>query len=98
MTTSLRLDTFVLRDQFGWDRQRLLAEASHLASQHAELMGWESIEVKDITGVPAKEGPYTCYSFEIWGVGTPSAQSGEDQEPTRQPISVANHAAKQPEL
>jgi hypothetical protein len=29
-------------------------------------MGWKSIEVKDITDIPAKDGEYFCYSFEIW--------------------------------
>lgn len=93
------LDTFTLRDKFGWDHHQILAEAGHLASQHAELMGWKSIEVKDITtGAPAKDGDYLCYSFEIWGVGTPSLQGGEEQEPSRYSTPTSSQAAKQPEL
>jgi hypothetical protein len=98
MLTPLRLETFTLRDKFGWDRQQLFVEASHLASQHAELMGWKSIEVKDITDIPAKDGEYFCYSFEIWGVGTPSLSGGEGQEPSLHSTLASSQAAKQPEL
>lgn len=98
MTSSLHLDTFTLRDKFGWDRQQILAEASHLASRHAELMSWKNIEVKDITGIPAKDGSYLCYSFEIWGIGTPSLQGGEEQEASRHSTPAPPHAAKQPEM
>ncbi|HMN67604.1 MAG TPA: hypothetical protein PKC28_03610 [Bdellovibrionales bacterium] len=98
MTTRLRLDTFILRDKFGWNRQQILAEANHLASQHADLMGWKSIEVNDITGIPAKDGEHLCYSFEIWGVGTPSLQGGEEQDLSSHSTLASPHAAKQPEL
>ncbi len=98
MTTLNKLDTFILRDQFNWSRQQILAEANFMAIQHAEIMGWKSVEIKDVTAIPTNEDQYVCYKFEIWGIGTPIIQ--EDAETSSRNIiqQTPSHAAKQPEL
>ena len=98
MTILKKLDTFTLRDQFSWDRQKVLAEANRVAVRHAEMMCWAGVEVKDITETPAKDGQYICYQFEIWGIGTPNMQDGHETAPQGGLPQPPSQAAKQPEL
>lgn len=99
MTTLKKLDTFIVRDQFGWSRQQILSEANDMAIRHADLMNWESVEIKDITGVPTKNGPYLCYEFEIWGIGSSNLEESNHEEDSKK---LSEHrpskVAKQPEL
>lgn len=98
MATHKKLDTFVLSDQFGWNRQEILVEANEMATQHAAMMGWTDIEVKDITSIPTDDGNAVCYKFEIWGVGIPSTQLDTEQ-PSKVTVDQSQgRAAKQPEL
>ena len=98
MTTINKLDTFILRDQFNWSRQQILAEANLMAIRHAEIMGWKSIEIKDITVIPTKKEQYVFYKFEIWGLGTPNIQDDTEIISQDNIPQAPSHAAKQPEL
>ncbi len=64
-----------------------------------QCKNWKSIEVKDITAVPAKDGQYQCYQFEIWGFGTPSIQvDDENLEVQNSADQILKKVAKQTEL
>ncbi len=99
MTTLKRLDTFTVRDQFGWGRQQILSEANNMVIRHADMMGWESVEIKDTTGIPTKNGPYACYEFEIWGIGSSNLENNEDENTSQNfTVDAPSKVAKQPEL
>ncbi len=99
MTTLKKLDKFTVRDQFGWSRQQILSEANDLAIRHADMMSWESVEIKDITAIPTKNGPYLCYEFEIWGIGSANLQDDESSNGSQSfSVETSSKVAKQPEL
>ena len=98
MTTLNKLHTFTLRDRFSWNRQQILAEANDMALRHADMMGWERVELRDISAIPTKDGEYLCYRFEIWGVEGASNQDSAEQFQANDPAKSSPHAARQPEL
>lgn len=99
MTTLKKLDKFTVRDQFGWSRQQILSEANDMAIRHADMMNWESVEIKDITAIPTKTGPYLCYEFEIWGIGSSNLADNEGSTESQSvSIETTSKVAKQPEL
>ncbi len=99
MTELKKLDTFTIRDEFSWSRQQILSEANEMAVEHAELMGWEGVEIKDITETPTKNGSYLCYDFEIWGRGISNLETDNNENGSSSYIdSPPSQVAQQTEL
>lgn len=93
-----KLSTFTLRDQFGWDREYILAEANEMAIRHSDMVGWKSVEIRDITAIPAKDGQYLCYQFEIWGLGLSDGETDHNDSAQNVLWQAPSYAAKQSEI
>jgi hypothetical protein len=67
MSSSKKLDTFIMRDRFGWSEELINQEACTSARRRAEIMGWSEITAVRSKVPVYKDGDYSCYEFEIWG-------------------------------
>ncbi len=78
--------------------QEVLAEAHEAALKHGELMGWTDVEVIDSRVTPTKQGEYTCYSFDIWGVGESAIDPAADHQQSFVATSNQGQVAKEADL
>ncbi len=68
MNEHKKLDTFNFRDKYGWAMDAILTEAHATAVRRADMMNWQDVTVRESGKASTKDGEFTCYSFEIWGI------------------------------
>jgi len=90
-----KLDTFNFRDKYGWTLEAILAEAHATAVRRADMMGWLDVTVRESGKTPTKDGEFTCYSFEIWGVENQSMPTGQETQKISEPRDAGGQAAKE---
>lgn len=95
MSELKKLDTFNFRDKYGWTFEAILAEAHATAVRRSDMMDWRDVTVRESGNAPTKDGEFTCYSFEIWGIENQSTLPDQGPQKISEPHDSHGKAARE---
>ena len=91
-----KLDTFILGDKFGLSEEEIFEQAQLSAYRQAEMMGWTEVSVQRTSDAPFKEGEFTCYTFNLFGIDVSSQSEDENKDtPSRRKSGSGGIAARE---
>lgn len=99
MTTTKKLDSFRLRDKFNGSPEEIQAAAFDAAKRRAEFAGWEVSEVRpSADNYVTKEGEFTCYAYDIFGVEVDSQDLSSAKDSNSESNTNSGLAARESSL
>lgn len=94
MAISKKLDSFVIRDSFGLSEDQIFEEAQASAIRRSEMMKWTDISVVRSSKATFTDGDFTCFAFDLFGIGLGSQFEGGESTKTAGSVGLPKVAAR----